>query len=86
MHIICEGLASHLLGLFLYRCIIEQDLFSLDWLNNQIQQYPHPQNEMKNVLELITRHQIVSDVCVKQKVVAMLSSLFCLPHVLGQVF
>ena len=40
MHIICEGLACHLLGLFLHRCIIEQDLFSLDWLNNQIQQYP----------------------------------------------
>ena len=86
MYIICEGLACHLLGLFLHRCIIEQDLFSLDWLNNQIQQYPYPQNEMKNVLELITRHQIVGDVYVKQKAVAMLSLLFCLPHVLGQVF
>ena len=64
MHIICEGLACHLLGLFLQRCIIEQDLFSLDWQNNQIQQYPYPQNEMKYVPELITRHQIVGDVYV----------------------
>ena len=86
MHIICEGLACCLLGLFLHRCMIEQDLFSLDWLNNQIQKYPYPQNEMKNVPELITRHQIVGDIYVKQKAVAMLSLLFCLPHILGQVF
>ena len=59
MHTICEGLACHLLGLFLHRCIIEQDLFSLDWLYNQIQQYPYPQNEMKNVLELTTRHKLL---------------------------
>ena len=39
-----------------------------------------------HIPELITRKQLVTDVHVKQKAVAMLTLLFTLPHILGKHF
>lgn len=86
MHLIAEGVACHLLALFLHRCIIEYRFFTLDWLNTKIMEYPFGKVEKGHLPEVITKNQIVTDVHIKQKAVAMLSLLFCLPHILGEVF
>ena len=86
MHLIPEGVACHLLALFFYRCIVEYGFFSLDWLNNQIQEYAFSEADKGHLPEKITRNQIVTDIHIKQKAVAMLSLLFCLPHILGPIF
>ena len=86
MHLIAEGCGGYLLGLFLHYCIIENRYFTLEWLNTKIQNYAYPYWDKGHKPELITRHQLVSDVYVKQKAVAMISLLFSLPHILGPIF
>ena len=41
---------------------------------------------MGHVPEIITRHQLVNEVYIKQKATAMTRLLFCLPHILGTIF
>ena len=84
MHIICEGIAYNILTLFFHRCIVEYQFFTLDWLNNEIQNYPYVKGDKGQIPELITRKQLVLDVHVKQTAVAMLTLLFTLPHILGE--
>ena len=86
MHIIWEGIACNILVLFLHRCIIEYQFFTLNWLNNEIQNYPYGKGDKGHIHELITTKQLVLDVHVKQKAVAMLTLLFTLPHILVKVF
>ena len=86
MHLISEGVACHLLALFLHRCIIEYGFFNLKWLNRQIASYSYPKNEHGHLPEEITKQNIVVDFHIKQKAVAMMSLLFALPHILGPIF
>ena len=52
MHIICMGIACNILALFLHRCIIEYQFFSLNWLNNEIQNYPYGKGKKGHIPEL----------------------------------
>ena len=40
MYTLCEGICANYLALFLHRCIVEYEYFSLQWLNDKIQEYP----------------------------------------------
>lgn len=86
LHVITEGLACNVLGLFFHRCIIEYRFFTLKWLNSKIQNYQYTANEHGHRPEIITKQQVFADVHIKQKAVAMLSLLFALPHILGPLF
>ena len=78
MHNLSEGINYYLLALFLHRCIIEYNFFTLDWLNEEIQSYSFTGNGLGHVSKIITRHQLVNEVYIKQKPTAMTTLMFCL--------
>ena len=86
MHNLSKGINCYLLVLCLHRCIFEYNFFTLVWLNEKIQSYPFTGNDMKHVSKICTRHQLVNEVYIKQKVTAMTTLMFCLPHLLGTIF
>ena len=55
-------------------------------VEQHIQNYPYANRDKGHIPELITRKQLVLDVHVKQKGVAMLTLLCTLPHILGKIF
>ena len=73
-------------SLFLYRCIYEFQLFTLDWLNYQIANYSYDIEDKSHKPEEISKHNIIVDMYVKQKAVAMNTLVFILPHILGPIF
>ena len=57
VHNLSEGINYYLLALFLHRCIVEYNFFTLDWLNDEIQSYSYTRNDMGHVPKIITRHK-----------------------------
>ena len=86
MHTYSEGISCHLVALFLYRWTYEFQLFTLDWLNYQIANYPCDIEDKSHKPEDISRHSTIVDMYVKQKAVAMNTLVFILPHILGPIF
>ena len=86
MHTHSEGISCHLVALFLYRCIYEFQLFTLHWLNYQIANYPYDIEDKSHKPVEISRHNIIVDMYVKQKAVAMNTLVFILPHILEPKF
>ena len=64
----------------------EFQLFTLDWLNYQIANYPYDIEDKFDKPEEISRHNIIVDMYVKQKAVAINTLVFILPHILGPIF
>lgn len=84
-HVLLEGLLPNVVGLLLNVLVIQEQVFSLDFLNESLANFPYGYTDIGHLPEPIHRKHILTDYSVKQKAVAMMTLTFCLPLILGFV-
>ena len=86
MHVLLEGICPNTLGLFLYeKCCVDK-IFTLTWLNCEIEHFKYSFAEKGHKPDPIQKKHIVSDSrIVKQKAIVMLTLMNTLPLILFKV-
>ena len=85
LHVCLEGVFSYGTALIL-QIRLEAKLFTLNWLNTQIQNFPYSYLDRDNKPEEITRAQIFESVAIKQTAAGLLTLNYVLPYILQEKF
>jgi hypothetical protein len=83
MHILLEGIVPYEMALLLHSLICVEKMFSISWLNENIQNYPYSSVDISRKPVVIERKHLVVDVKIKQSSSAMLTLCYILPLILA---
>jgi hypothetical protein len=86
VHILLEGLTPSLLGMFLFSSICGRKLFTIEWLNEEMDSYPYSYLDANHKPACIDRRDLVCSTTVKQTASGMLTLCYILPHIIGDRF
>ena len=85
LHVCLEGVFSYGTALLL-QIGLEGKLFTLNWLNTQIQNFPYSYLDRDNKPEEITRAQIFESVALKQTAAGLITLNYIIPYILQDKF
>ena len=85
LHVCLEGVFSYATALIL-QIGLEGKLFTLNWLNTRLQNFPYSFLDRDNKPEEITRAQIFESVAIKQTAAGLLTLNYVLPYILQEKF
>ena len=85
LHVCLEGVFSYGRALLL-QIGLEGKLFTLNWLNTQIQNFPYSYLDRDNKPEEITRAQIFESVALKQTAAGLMTLNYIIPYILQDKF
>ena len=85
LHVCLEGVFSYGMALLL-QIGLEGKLFTLNWLNTQIQNFPYSYLDRDNKPEEITRAQIFESVALKQTAAGLMTLNYIIPYILQDKF
>ena len=85
MHVLLEGLLPYGTALLLKRALREK-IFTVDWLNDKLGQFPYSYLDRDNKPEEIQRKHIIDDNNIKQTAASQLTLAYILPFILSDKF
>ena len=82
MHLLLEGVVPYELKLFLHFCVFDEQFFTIDWLNMQLDsfQYSYLENDKP---EPILRNDLLAEKKLKQTSASMLTLCKILPYIIS---
>ena len=80
-HIFLEGEFDYVTAIFLYKCIFSLEIFTLDWLNSELQCWKYSYLDAKDKIVRISKSDLEKDTC-KQTAASMLIMAYILPHLI----
>lgn len=86
MHNYLEGICPLKIAHLLKRYIVDLDMFTLDWFNDEIMSFPYSKSQEGHKPVPLERKDITTNMKVRQKATACLCLLQVMPYVLGPFF